>query len=84
MRRGVTEIAVAGVVGSVAYNATATLGAAALVRPLAAGGILAPAIAAAVLPVALLVVTTGGRLSRRAGAVLVAGYGAWVAAVLVR
>ena len=60
MRRGVTEIAVAGVVGSVAYNATASLGVAALVRPLAASGIPAPAIAAAVLPVALLTVTPGG------------------------
>ena len=36
MRRGVSEIAVAGVVGSGAYKATATLGVAALVRPLAA------------------------------------------------
>lgn len=84
MRRGVTEIAVAGVVGSVAYNASASLGAAALVRPLAAGGILAPAIAAAALPVALLAVTPGGRLTRVAGAVLVLGYGAWVTAVLAR
>jgi cation:H+ antiporter len=84
MRRGVSEIAVAGVIGSVAYNATATLGVAALVRPLAAGGILAPAIAAAALPVALLAVTTGGRLNRQAGAVLVIGYGAWVTAVLAR
>ncbi len=84
MRRGVSEIAVAGVVGSVAYNATATLGVAALVRPLAAGGILTPAIAAAALPLALLLVTPGGRVNRKTGAVLVAGYGAWVTAVLVR
>lgn len=84
MRRGVSEIAVAGVVGSVAYNATASLGVAALVRPLAVGGILAPAIAAAALPAALLAVTPGGRLNRQAGAVLVIGYGAWVTAVLIR
>ena len=84
MRRGVSEIAVAGVVGSVAYNATATLGVAALVRPLAASGILAPAIAAAALPLALLMVTRGGRLNRQTGAVLVVGYGAWVTAVLIR
>jgi len=83
-RRGVSEIAVAGVVGSVAYNATASLGVAALVRPLAVGGLLAPAIAAAVLPVALLAITPGGRLSRPAGVVLVIGYGAWVTAVLAR
>jgi cation:H+ antiporter len=82
MRRGVSEIAVAGVVGSVAYNATASLGVAALVRPLAVSGILAPAIAAAALPAALLAVTPGGRLNRPAGAVLVIGYGAWVTAVL--
>ena len=82
MRRGVSEIAVAGVIGSVAYNATATLGVAALVRPLTVTGILVPAIAAAILPVALLLVTPGGWLNRRAGAVLVLGYGAWVTAVL--
>ena len=82
MRRGVSEIAVAGVIGSVAYNATATLGVAALVRPLTVTGILVPAIAAAALPVALLLVTPGGLLNRRAGAVLVLGYGAWVTAVL--
>ncbi len=82
-RRGVSEIAVAGVVGSVAYNATASLGAAALVRPLAVGGILAPAIAAAALPVALLAVTPGGRLNRQTGALLIIGYAGWVTAVLV-
>jgi cation:H+ antiporter len=84
MRRGVSEIAVAGVIGSVAYNATATLGVAALVRPLTVTGILIPAIAAAVLPVVLLLVTPGGRLNRVAGTVLVLGYGAWVTAVLAR
>src|SRR6266571_3726871 len=84
MRRGVPEIAVAGVIGSVAYNFTASLGVAALVRPLAVGGLLAPAIAAAALPAALLAVTPGGRLSRPAGAVLVIGYGVWVTAVLSR
>src|SRR6266567_4363988 len=84
MRRGISEIAVAGVVGSVAYNATASLGAAALVRPLAVGGILVPAIAAAALPLALLGVTARGRLSRPAGAALVIGYATWVTAVLAR
>ncbi len=84
MRRGVSEIAVAGVAGSVAYNATASLGVAALVRPLATGGILAPAIAAAALPAALLAVTPGGRLSRQEGVLLIIGYAGWVTAVLVR
>ena len=84
MRRGVSEIAVAGVVGSVAYNATASLGVAALVRPLAVGGILAPAIAAAALPAALLAVTPGGRLNRQTGVLLIIGYAGWVTAVLLR
>jgi cation:H+ antiporter len=84
MRRGVSEIAVAGVIGSVAYNATVTLGVAALIRPLTVSGILVPAIAAAILPVALLLVTRGGWLNRPTGAVLVLGYGAWVTAVLAR
>jgi cation:H+ antiporter len=84
MRRGVSEIAAAGVVGSVAYNATASLGVAALVRPLAVTGILAPAIAAAALPAALLAVTQGGRLNRQTGALLIIGYAGWVTAVLAR
>jgi cation:H+ antiporter len=84
MRRGVSEIAVAGVAGSAAYNATATLGAAALVRPLTVGGILGPAIAAAALPLVLLAVTARGRLSRPAGAVLVAGYITWATLTLAR
>ena len=84
MRRGVTEIAVAGVIGSAAYNATASLGVAALVRPLVVGGILAPAIVAAILPIALLALTPGGRLTRQAGAGLVIGYAVWVAVVLAR
>ncbi len=74
-RHGATELAVAGIVGSAAYNATATLGAAALVRPLAGVHVLGPAVAAAVLP--LLVVAFAlrrGRLPRLAGVVLVAGY----------
>jgi cation:H+ antiporter len=84
MRRGVSEIAVAGVIGSVAYNATATLGVAALVRPLDVSGILVPAIAAAILPIALLTVTPRRQLTRPVGVVLVIGYAAWVAAVLAR
>jgi hypothetical protein len=56
---------------------------AALIRPLTVTGVLVPAIAAAVLPVALLLVTPGGLLNRRAGAVLVLGYGVWVTVILV-
>src|SRR5215472_5160552 len=82
MRRGVTEIAVAGVIGSVAYNATATLGVAALVRPLVVSGIMVPAIVAAILPIALLTVTPRRQLTRPVGVILVIGYAAWVAAIL--
>jgi cation:H+ antiporter len=84
MRRGVLEIAVAGVVGSVAYNATASLGVAALVRPLTVTGVLAPAIAAAILPAALITITRNGRLTRWTGALLVIGYCGWVPAILAR
>jgi len=84
MRRGVTEIAVAGVIGSVAYNATATLGVAALVRPLVVSGIMVPAIVAAILPIALLTVTPRRQLTRPVGVILVIGYAAWVAAILAR
>ena len=81
-RRDVTELAVAAIVGSVAYNATATLGAATLVRPAAVSLRLA-AVAAAALP--LVVLLLGGRgqtLERGGGAVLVAGYLALVVVAL--
>ena len=71
-RHDVPEIAVAGVVGSAAYNATATLGAAALARPLVVDGVLASAVLALALPLLLLVVTRAGQLGRPAGALLVA------------
>jgi cation:H+ antiporter len=60
------------------------LGVAALIRPLTVNGILAPAIAAAVLPLALLAAAPRGRLGRVAGAVLVIAYAVWVTAVLRR
>ena len=82
-RRAVRELAVAAVVGSVAYNATATLGAAALTRPATQLDVRGPAVVAAALPAALLLGGgRGHRLSRSAGAVLVAGYLAFVALVL--
>ena len=84
VRHDVPEVAVAGVVGSAAYNATATLGAAALARPLVVeDGTLAPAALAAVLP--LVVVALAGRrglLGRPAGALLLAGYATYVVLVL--
>ena len=81
-RHDVTEVAVAGIVGSAAYNATATLGTAALVAPLETGAVLGPAVGAALLPLLLLVLARGGTLRRPAGVLLVAGYVAYVAVVL--
>jgi cation:H+ antiporter len=81
-RRGATEIAVAGVVGSAAYNATATLGAAALARPLTVSGLGPPAAVAAVLPLVIVALAWRGHLNRLAGAALVAGYLAFVLVTL--
>lgn len=81
-RRGATEIAVAGVVGSAAYNATATLGAAALVRPLATGGLLLAAAFAAALPLAVVGLARRDRLGRSAGVALMTGYAAYIALAL--
>lgn len=81
-RRDLAEVAVAGVVGSAAYNATATLGVAALVRPLDTGSVTAPAIAGAALPLAVLVLARGGALRRPAGLLLVAAYVVFLVLVL--
>jgi len=81
-RHDVPEIAVAGVVGSAAYNATATLGAAALARPLVVEGVLVAAGVAAVLPLVVLLLAIRGQLGRLVGAALCAGYTAYVVIVL--
>jgi cation:H+ antiporter len=81
VRHDVPEIAVAGIVGSAVYNATATLGVAALVAPLRAD-IAGPAFVAAALPLVVLALARGARLGRPAGALLVAGYAAYVVLVL--
>ncbi|WP_088320814.1 sodium:proton exchanger [Kineosporia sp. R_H_3] len=82
VRRDLPEVAVAGVVGSVAYNATVSLGLAAVVRPLAVERVLGPALLAVVLAVALPLLARGGRLGRPAGAVLAAGYVGFVVLTL--
>jgi cation:H+ antiporter len=64
-RRGLDELAVAGVLGSAVYNATVTLGVAALARPLATGGTGGAAVAAAAIPLALLVLS-GAQVSSHA------------------
>lgn len=82
VRHDVPEIAVAGVVGSASYNATATLGAAALAAPLVVDGVLVAAVLAAVLPFVVLALAPGRRLGRAAGLLLCLGYVAYVVLVL--
>jgi cation:H+ antiporter len=82
LRRGITELAVAGVVGSAAYNATATVDVAAIIRPLPSSGIVGAAWLAAALP--LFVLALGGRtarVGRLAGAILLATYGIYLFAI---
>lgn len=75
-RRSLTDLAVAGALGAVAYNATATLGIAALVAPLRldeAGPLVAVGLVCAAVPLLL----AGGvreRVGRVEGAVLVVGW----------
>jgi cation:H+ antiporter len=76
-RRGLSDLVVAGTVGAVAYNATVTLGAAALVSPLLLGRhnvIITVAAATALLPLVLLVARRSGILWRPVGGVLVLAY----------
>lgn len=86
-RRGATEAVVAAVVGSFAYNATMTLGASALVRPLRISDS-----AALHLPLVAMITALGlalglswrrRSLGRVGGAVLLATYPAFIAAVLI-
>lgn len=61
-RRDLTELTIAGVVGSAGYNATMTLGGAALISPIDTGGVEGAAWMAAGLP--LLILLLGGRRGR--------------------
>jgi cation:H+ antiporter len=87
-RRGATEAVVAAVVGSFAYNATMSLGAAALVRPLSIAdadllhGPLVIMLAALAAVVAL--AAPRGRLGRVGAIALLAAYPAFVAYVALR
>ncbi|CAN5491599.1 calcium/sodium antiporter [soil metagenome] len=86
-RRGLTEVVVAGTVGAVAYNATVTLGLAALVSPLALGRhnvILTVAGATAALPLVLLLGVRSGHLPKWVGALLVVAYVGSVVLLLAR
>ena len=87
-RRGITEAVIAAVVGSFAYNATMSLGAAALARPLVIAdasllrGPLVVMLAALAAVIALGV--PRGRLSRAGGVALLAAYPLFVAYVALR
>lgn len=86
-RRGITEAVVAAVVGSFAYNATMSLGGAALVRPLViadAALLRWPGVAMLVaLGSAIVLGVSRRRLDRRAGLALVAAYPAFVVIVVL-
>jgi cation:H+ antiporter len=79
-RRGIEELALAGVLGSAVYNATATLGGGALVHPIHATGLEWQAWLGAALPAVLvgwsLVFRRVGRIG---GGLLVATYATYVA-----
>ena len=83
--RGESEIAVGNVVGSNLFNLLGILGVASLVRPLAAPGLGAADVAVmAAFTVALAALLwTGRRLVRAEGAVLLAGYVAYVGYLIV-
>jgi cation:H+ antiporter len=87
-RRGVTEAVVAAVVGSFAYNATMSFGAAALVRPLSitdADLLHGPLVIMLAALVAVIVLAVPrARLGRAAATVLLAAYPAFVAYVTLR
>ena len=86
-RRGISEAVVAGVVGSWAYNATMTLGAAAVVRPLQIGEPAPLRLPMVAMVLALVAVLALARrrcsLGPRDGVVLLAAYPAFVALALL-
>lgn len=81
-RRAIAEIAVAGVVGAAAYNATVSLGVAPLVRPLRVDGFVGPAALAAALPLVVVLLSRGGRLTRPHGVLLLMVYAVATASAL--
>lgn len=81
-RRGIDELAVAGILGSAVYNATATLGVAALVRPIPAEGLVGASWFAAGLPLALILASRRSLLARTAAVALLASYAVFVGVTL--
>jgi len=85
-RRGASETVVAAVVGSFAYNATMTLGGAALARPLRLAAVVqfrGPLLLMDAAMVLVLGLAFNGRLDRRDGVVLLGGYFLFLLVVLV-
>lgn len=86
-RKGATEVVVAGVVGSFAYNVTMTLGAAALIRPLNivdATLLYKPAIAMLIALVLVIAIATPKKqISQKSGWFLVASYPLFLAGMLL-
>lgn len=80
-RRGLTAVAVGGVLGSVIYNATLTLGLSALVSPLVTPDLRWVAVVAMALPLVLLPRVSTHR-PRVVGVLLVAAYAAYLVAAL--
>lgn len=81
-RRDLGEVAVAGLVGSAAYNATLTLGAAAVAAPLSDVAVRGPAVLGALLPLVVVAAARRGSLGRGPGALLCVGYLAYLVVVL--
>lgn len=85
-RRGKSDILVGAVVGSFAYNATMTLGASALARPLnlsSATQLHMPLVTMVAALALILVVGFGKpRITRPTGTILILAYAAWIAAVV--
>jgi cation:H+ antiporter len=81
-RRRLDHLAVAAVLGSAAYNATVTLGAAALARPLTAQNITTAAWLAAGLPLGLIAVSRRDHIPRVAGLALLTLYAGYLAVAL--
>lgn len=81
-KRSLTEVAVGGVLGSAIYNATLTLGASAYAGELLAPDLVPAAAIGAALPL-LVLLAVWRPLARPLGGVLVVGYVAYIAAVLL-
>jgi cation:H+ antiporter len=81
-RRGVPEVALAGTLGAIAYNATASLGVAAIVRPLDVGDQTAPLVVSGLVIAAMAALATLRSVPRWSGGILVAAYVVTVAWLL--